>query len=66
VSSRRPHIILLLLIAATLAGVFLFASPGSPLYKGPALGLDLKGGLQVTLKAEPTGGLPVTAEDMSR
>jgi len=66
VSSRRPHIILLLLIAATLAGVFLFASPGSPLYKGPALGLDLKGGLQVTLKAEPTGGLAVTAEDMSR
>ena len=65
-SSRRPHIILLLLIAATLAGVFLFAAPSSPLYKSPALGLDLKGGLQVVLKAEPDSGAPVTSEDMSR
>ncbi len=65
-SSRRPHIILLLLIAATLGLVFLFASPGSPLYKPPALGLDLKGGLQVVEQAVPTGGRPVTAEDMAR
>ena len=65
-SSRRPHIILLLLILATLGGVFLFAAPQSPLYKPPALGLDLKGGLQVVLQAEPTGGRKVTSEDMTR
>jgi SecD/SecF fusion protein len=64
VSSRRPHLILLLLIAATLAGVFLFAAPSSPLYKAPALGLDLKGGLQVVLQAKP--GQKVTSEDMNR
>jgi len=64
VSSRRPHIILLLLIAATLAGVFLFAAPSSPLYTAPALGLDLKGGLQVVLEAKP--GQTRTPADMNR
>ncbi|MGD0165919.1 MAG: protein translocase subunit SecD [Gaiellaceae bacterium] len=64
-SSRRAHITLLLLIAATLAGVFLVASPGSPLYKAPKLGLDLKGGLQVVLKAKPFGNRLVTSTDMS-
>ncbi len=65
-SSRRPHIILLLLIVLTLGGVFLFAAPQSPLYKPPALGLDLKGGLQVVMQAEPKGGRPVNSEDMTR
>jgi len=65
-SSRRPHIILLLLIVLTLGGVFLFAAPQSPLYKPPALGLDLKGGLQVVLQAKPIGGRKVTAADMTR
>lgn len=51
---------------ATLGAVFAFASPGSPLYKPPALGLDLKGGLQVVLKAKPTDGRPVTAEALTR
>jgi len=66
VSSRRPHIILLLLIVATLAGVFAFALPSSPFYKGPSLGLDLEGGLQVVLKAKPDKNRKVTSEDMSR
>jgi SecD/SecF fusion protein len=66
VTSRRNHIILLLLIAATLVGVFLVASPGSPFYKAPALGLDLKGGLQVVEQAVPTSGQPVTSADMTR
>ncbi|MGD0272197.1 MAG: protein translocase subunit SecD [Gaiellaceae bacterium] len=65
-ASRRPHIILLLLIVATLGAVFLFASPGSPLYKSPALGLDLQGGLQVVLQARPENGRKVTPEDMTR
>jgi SecD/SecF fusion protein len=54
------------LIAATLAGIFLFAAPSSPLYKAPALGLDLQGGLQVVKKAKPTNGHPVTSADMAR
>jgi len=68
VSSRRPHIILLLLIAATLAAVIAFAAPSSPLYKAPALGLDLQGGLQVVKKADPPPGQAslVTNEAMNR
>jgi SecD/SecF fusion protein len=65
-SSRRPHIILLLLIAATLGAVFLFASPSSPLYKAPALGLDLKGGMQVVLRAQPKANQPLTSADLTR
>ena len=64
-SSRRPHIILLLLIVATLGAVFLFAAPQSPFYKPPALGLDLKGGLQVVEQAVPTGGRQVTPQEMT-
>jgi SecD/SecF fusion protein len=66
VTARRNHIILILLIAATLAGVFMIASPTSPLYRPPALGLDLKGGLQEVLKAKPTSGQSVTPDDLSR
>jgi SecD/SecF fusion protein len=68
VSSRRPHLILLLLIAATLAAVFAFASPSSPLYKAPSLGLDLQGGLQVVKKADPPPAQAslVTDEAMNR
>ncbi|HEY5479382.1 MAG TPA: protein translocase subunit SecD [Gaiellaceae bacterium] len=67
-SSRRPHIILLLLIAATLAAVIAFAAPSSPLYRAPALGLDLQGGLQVVKKADPPPGQAslVTNEAMNR
>ncbi len=65
-SSRRPHIILLLLIAATLAAVFAFAAPSSPLYRTPSLGLDLQGGLQVVKKAKPKPGQVVTSADMDR
>ena len=65
-SARRSHLILLLLIAGTLAAVGLFASPQSPLYKSPTLGLDLKGGLQVVLQAKPEANRKVTADDMTR
>jgi len=66
VASRRPHIILLLLIAATLAAVIAFAAPSSPLYKAPALGLDLQGGLQVVKKADPKPPQVVTDAAMAR
>ncbi len=65
-ASRRPHIILLLLILGTLAAVAVFAAPQSPLYKSPALGLDLEGGTQVVLEARPEAGRQVTEQDMSR
>jgi SecD/SecF fusion protein len=66
VSARRNHIILLLIILATLGAVGLLASPSSPLYRKPGLGLDLQGGLQVVEQAKPANGAKVTPDDMSR
>ena len=51
--NRRPHLTLVALIVAGLIGVGLLAIPGSPLDDKPTLGLDLQGGLEVTLKAVP-------------
>ena len=48
--NRRPHLILVALIVAALIGVGLIAIPGSPLHQAPTLGLDLQGGLEVTLE----------------
>src|SRR5438445_5032907 len=44
------------LIALALAGVAALAIPGSPAHKSPTLGLDLQGGLEVILKAQPRKG----------
>src|SRR4051794_15571231 len=52
-SNRRPHLILVGLILAALAGVALLAIPRSPAHKKVTLGLDLQGGLEVVLKAVP-------------
>ena len=38
--------------------------PGSPLYKKPALGLDLRGGLEVVLKAVPGKNHKLTPDDL--
>ena len=51
--NRRPHLTLVALIVAGLIGVGLLAVPGSPLEQTPTLGLDLQGGLEVTLQAVP-------------
>jgi SecD/SecF fusion protein len=56
VSNRRSHLILVGLIAATLAGVAALGIPGSPVHKKVTLGLDLQGGLEVVLKAVPPKG----------
>jgi SecD/SecF fusion protein len=56
VSSRRSHLILVGLIAATLLGVVALGVPGSPMHKKVTLGLDLQGGLEVVLKAVPPEG----------
>jgi SecD/SecF fusion protein len=52
-TNRRSHLILVGLILAALAGVALIGIPGSPAHKKVILGLDLQGGLEVVLKAEP-------------
>ncbi len=64
--SRRSSIIVVGLLLAALVGVVLVAIPGSPLHKSPTLGLDLQGGLEVTLQAVPPKGQPLTSDDLSR
>ncbi len=64
--TRRPHLILVSLIAAALVGVGLFSVPGSPLERTPTLGLDLQGGLEVTLQAVPPKNRPLQKTDLDR
>jgi SecD/SecF fusion protein len=66
VTSRRAQLSLLTLILAALVGVALLAVPGSPLYQKPVLGLDLQGGLELTLEAVPPPGKELTEEDLNR
>ena len=64
--NRRPHLTLVALIAAGLIGVGLLAVPGSPIHDSPTLGLDLQGGLEVTLKAVPPPNRPLEEADLDR
>ena len=64
--NRRPHLTLVALIAAGLIGVGLLAIPGSPIEQTPTLGLDLQGGLEVTLKAVPPPNRPLQKSDLNR
>jgi SecD/SecF fusion protein len=54
------------LLVAALVGVVLLAVPGSPIHKSPTLGLDLQGGLEVTLQAVPPPNRELTEEDLDR
>ena len=63
---RRPNLILSLLIVAGLIAVALIALPGSPLQQKPTLGLDLQGGLEVTLQAVPPPNRPLQESDLDR
>ena len=65
-TSRRAQLSLLALIVAALIGVALLATPGSPLYQKPVLGLDLQGGLELTLEAVPPPGRELTEDDLDR
>jgi SecD/SecF fusion protein len=65
-SSRRSHLVLIALILLALAGVVALAVPGSPIHKSLRKGLDLQGGLEVVLKAQPPKGHALTSADMSR
>jgi SecD/SecF fusion protein len=66
VSDRRRHLTLIAFIIAALAGVALLVVPGSPVHKKPTLGLDLQGGLEVVLKANPPKGHTLTSDDVNR
>jgi SecD/SecF fusion protein len=64
--NRRTHLTFVALIVAGLIGVGLLAIPGSPLEDEPTLGLDLQGGLEVTLQAVPPENRKLTEEDLRR
>jgi SecD/SecF fusion protein len=66
VASRRSHLILVGLILAALCGVALLAIPSSPAHKKVTLGLDLQGGLEVVLKANPPKGKTCDSACMDR
>ena len=63
-ASRRSQLTLLGLLAAALAVVALIGVPSSPLHRSVHKGLDLQGGLEVVLKAEPPRGQSVTSQQM--
>jgi SecD/SecF fusion protein len=65
-NTRRSYLVLVSLILVALVGVGLIALPQSPFYKKPVLGLDLQGGLEVVLKADPPPGRPLTTNDLKR
>ncbi len=64
--NRRPHLTLVALIVAGLIGVGLLAVPGSPIHQEPTLGLDLQGGLEVTLQAVPPEEGTLQESDLDR
>ncbi len=55
-----------MLILAALVGVFLIGWSGSPFHKQLRKGLDLQGGLEVVLKAQPPKGHQLTSSDLDR
>jgi len=65
-NTRRSYLVLVSLIVLALVGVGLIALPQSPLYKKPVLGLDLQGGLEVILRADPPPGRKITENDLKR
>src|SRR4029079_19288724 len=66
VSTRRSNLVLVLLIVLALVGVALLVVPGSPAHRGVKKGLDLQGGLEVVLKAQPPKGHKLTKADLDR
>ena len=65
-SSRRSHLVLVGLIVLALVGTVMLALPGSPIHRGVKKGLDLQGGLEVVLKAQPPPGHKLTSSDLDR
>jgi SecD/SecF fusion protein len=63
-ASRRSHLTLIFLLVVALAGVALLGLPGSPWHRSLKQGLDLQGGLEVVLQAEPKKGETLTSAEM--
>jgi len=64
--NRRNAIVVLVAVLAALVGVALMGVPASPLHRKTTLGLDLQGGLEVTLKAVPPKGKTLGPSDLDR
>jgi len=64
--NRRSAIVVLAAVLAALVGVALLGVSSSPIHKKNTLGLDLQGGLEVTLKAVPPKGQPLQKADLDR
>jgi SecD/SecF fusion protein len=64
--TRRTSLAVVLLLVGALVAVTLLALPSSPLHRSPTLGLDLQGGLEVTLQAVPPADRELTDEDLDR
>jgi SecD/SecF fusion protein len=64
--NRRSSFIVVGFLVAALLGVALLAIPGSPIQQKPTLGLDLQGGLEVTLQAVPPPNRSLSDEDLER
>jgi SecD/SecF fusion protein len=64
--NRRNALVVLLAVVAGVVGVVLMGVQSSPLHRKTTLGLDLQGGLEVTLKAVPPKGKTLTASDLDR
>jgi len=64
--NRRSSLYIVGLLAAALVGVALLGAPGSPIRDKATLGLDLQGGLEVTLQAVPPPNRKLTDEDLDR
>jgi SecD/SecF fusion protein len=63
-ASRRSHLTLIFLVVAALVGVGLLGVPSSPFHRSLKQGLDLQGGLEVVLQAEPKKGETITSAEM--
>ena len=64
--NRRSSVYVVGLLVAALVAVVLLAIPSSPIHKKTTLGLDLQGGLQVTLQAVPPPNKTLTSADLDR
>jgi len=64
--NRRSSLFVVGLLAAALVGVALLGAPGSPIRDKATLGLDLQGGLEVTLQAVPPPNRELTKDDLDR
>ena len=65
-TDRRKYLLVMGVILLAVTGSLLFAVPGSPLYKKPVLGLDLQGGLEVVLRAQPGKNHKLTPDDLTK